>query len=116
MTLFKQLRLKVFFTNKMILSLHNVFFYLLLLIHRFECRIIGAAILPHGDFAYDPSLVNYENGSSELHNASMDVGNWIMNEMKLDLIFLSTPHGMALDDNFIILENVCAMTYFVEIG
>ena len=78
---------------------------LLWLIERSECKIIGAAILPHGDFAYDPSLVNYENGSLELHNASMAVGDWIMNEMKSDLIFLSTPHGMALDDDFLIYEN-----------
>lgn len=62
-------------------------------------------MIPHGDFAYDPSLVNYENGSAELHNASLSVGDWIMNEMKPDVIFLTTPHGMALDTDFLIYEN-----------
>lgn len=70
-----------------------------------ECKIIGAATIPHGDFAYDPSLVNYENGSSQLHDACISIGKWIINEMKPDLIFLSTPHGMALDVDFLIYKN-----------
>lgn len=68
-------------------------------------KIIGNAILPHGDFAYDPSLVNYEGGSAELHNASIAVGEWIMNTLNPDVIFLTTPHGLALDNDFLIYKN-----------
>eukprot|EP01084_Bolivina_argentea_P181671 313732_1 len=84
---------------------HYCLIFVILTFKIIECKIIGAAVIPHGDFAYDPSLVNYENGSLELHNASVAVGNWIMNEMKPDLIFLTTPHAMALDNDFLIYEN-----------
>ena len=76
-----------------------------LVINLANCKVIGGAILPHGDFAYDPSLVNFENGSYELHNASIEVGEWISNIMKPDLIFLSTPHGLELAIDFLIYEN-----------
>ncbi len=37
---------------------------------------------------YGPSLVHYQNGSAELHNASVSVGQWISEELKPDIIFL----------------------------
>ncbi|ETO09538.1 hypothetical protein RFI_27838 [Reticulomyxa filosa] len=76
-------------------------------------KITAAAILPHGDFAYDPSLVNYENGSAQLHNASLLVGEWIDNIIQPDLIFLSTPHGMELTRDFLIYSNTNDSGYAV---
>lgn len=32
--------------------------------------IVGGVVVPHGDFAFDPSLVDSKNGSTELHNVS----------------------------------------------
>jgi len=32
-------------------------------------KLIGAVVVPHGDFAYDPKLVNDTGGSLELHSA-----------------------------------------------
>eukprot|EP01083_Nonionella_stella_P311548 1111259_1 len=78
---------------------------IVLLLDVSQCVIIGAAVLPHGDFAYDPSLIDNKNGSLELHKACGAVGDWIMNEMKPDLIFITTPHGLALDTDFLIYQN-----------
>lgn len=51
---------------------------LLGVIFRVDGRIVGAAILPHGDFALDPSLVNYRNGSFRVHKACLEVADWIV--------------------------------------
>ena len=32
--------------------------------HEVDSKVVGAAIIPHGDFAYDPSLVHNANGSA----------------------------------------------------
>ena len=72
-----------------------------------DCKIIGAAILPHGDFAFDPQLLSnqHSNGAQKLHKACKSVAEWIMHEMKPDLIFLTTPHGLKLNHNFLVYEN-----------
>lgn len=70
-------------------------------------RQIGGAVIPHGDFAYDPSLVNNQNGSVEVHNASVAAGQWLC-EQAPDFILLSTPHGMAADVPFAIFGNTNA--------
>jgi hypothetical protein len=77
-----------------------------------EGRIVAAAVIPHGDFAYDPSLVDYKNGSAEIHNASVDLGAELAS-LAPDLIFLSTPHGIALDNDFLFYENSLADGYAV---
>lgn len=51
---------------------------LLGIVVRVDGRIVGAAILPHGDFALDPSLVNYRNGSLHVHKACLEVADWIV--------------------------------------
>jgi len=66
--------------------------------------IIGAAVIPHGDFALDPSLVNYEGGSVELHRTSLEVGKWIT-DLQPDIVFLTTPHGIADSKNFLLYAN-----------
>ena len=75
------------------------------LISRCATRIIGAAILPHGDFAFDPSLLHHKIGAERLHSACQSVADWITNEMEPDVIFLTTPHGLKLNHNFLIYEN-----------
>eukprot|EP01084_Bolivina_argentea_P181670 313728_1 len=68
-------------------------------------KIIGAAILPHGDFAFDPDLLPNKIGAKILHESCVSVAEWIMNDMKPDLIFFTTPHGLKLHNNFLIYEN-----------
>ena len=59
-----------------------------------NAKIIGAAVIPHGDFALDPSLVGNKNGSMELHVASLAVGKWIV-DLNPDFVMMTTPHGMT---------------------
>jgi len=69
-----------------------------------NAKIVGGAVIPHGDFAYDPSLVHGKNGSKELHKAALRVGRWI-EQLEPDVILLSTPHGMELAEDFLIYQN-----------
>jgi len=73
---------------------------------------VGAAFLPHGDFAYDPSLVDYKNGSLQLHHSSLEVGK-IISDLAPDLVFLSTPHGLALSNDFGVYQNTDASGFAI---
>ena len=72
---------------------------------RSEARIVGAAVLPHGDFVYDPSLVHNQNGSLELHEAAVKVGKWLTEEVDPDVVILTTPHGMELQTRYLMYMN-----------
>jgi aromatic ring-opening dioxygenase LigB subunit len=67
--------------------------------HQAEARVIAAAVLPHGDFAFDPGLINGANGSAAIHNASQTVGT-LLSSLAPDVVLLSTPHGIALSNDF----------------
>ena len=69
-----------------------------------EAKVIGGAIIPHGDFAFDPSLVNSSSSALLLHEACVNLGEKI-SDLKPDIILLSTPHGVALDIDFAIYGN-----------
>lgn len=86
---------------------------LLLLIRPVACVLVGSVLLPHGDFAYDPSLVlNPESNTnkpedikryfvaSKIASASRYAGQWLMDFARPDIVFLSTPHGIKLDNDF----------------
>ena len=77
-------------------------------------RVVGAAVIPHGDFTFDPSLVHFKNGSKELHAAAIGAGKAI-SALRPELIFLTTPHGMALERDFAVYENSNA-SGFASIG
>lgn len=72
-----------------------------------SAEIIGAAFLPHGDFAFDPSLVNFENGSQALHDAAASVGAQLA-AARPDVVLLSTPHGESADVPFLFLDATSA--------
>ena len=82
--------------------------------HTSHGKVVGAAVIPHGDFAYDPSLVHNKNGSLKVHNAAIHAGDYI-SSLKPDIIVLTTPHGMSLTNNFAIYEN-SAGEGFAELG
>ena len=67
-------------------------------------KVLGAAVIPHGDFAYDPSLVNNSASAVKLNEACIKLGEDIA-KMNPDVVILSTPHGQALDINFAVYGN-----------
>ena len=75
--------------------------------------LIGSLVLPHGDFSLDPSLVNYENGSKALHDAAVQLGQRVVDELKPDVILLTTPHGMALERDIAVYQNTDGKGYAV---
>eukprot|EP01060_Flectonema_neradi_P005314 TRINITY_DN1351_c1_g1_i1.p1 TRINITY_DN1351_c1_g1~~TRINITY_DN1351_c1_g1_i1.p1 ORF type:complete len:302 (+),score=44.73 TRINITY_DN1351_c1_g1_i1:213-1118(+) len=77
-------------------------------------KVISALVMPHGDFVYDPSLVDNKNGSKELHTAAVAAGKWL-DEQQPDLIVLSTPHGLELDEKYLYYLNQNE-TGFAELG
>uniref|UniRef100_A0A0G4FRF3 Extradiol ring-cleavage dioxygenase class III enzyme subunit B domain-containing protein n=1 Tax=Chromera velia CCMP2878 TaxID=1169474 RepID=A0A0G4FRF3_9ALVE len=77
----------------------------LLLAHHTEAKIVGALVLPHGEDAFAPELVDFAAGSRELESAAKSVSSAIVESEKPDVIFLTTPHGLELTDNFLVYQN-----------
>eukprot|EP00041_Stephanoeca_diplocostata_P026482 m.715272 g.715272 ORF g.715272 m.715272 type:complete len:332 (-) comp22978_c0_seq12:2905-3900(-) len=67
-------------------------------------KIVFTGVLPHGDFALDPSLVHNKNGSLEVHNAAVALGVQIA-QVKPDLVLLTTPHGIELSNSYAFYTN-----------
>lgn len=67
-----------------------------------EGTLVGAAVLPHGDFAFDPEILRDWNAddfwkAEALHSGSSEASSFIA-DSKPDVIILSTPHGVALSE------------------
>ena len=77
-------------------------------------KVTSALVLPHGDFVYDPSLVHNKNGSKQLHEAAIAAGKWL-DDQQPELIVLSTPHGLELDERYLFYLNQNE-TGFAELG
>jgi len=75
-----------------------------------EGEFVGAAVLPHGDFAYAPQLVRNENGSAELHKAALHAGS-VIASWDLDMLILSTPHAIADSVRFALYANTNGSGY-----
>ena len=75
-----------------------------LLCHNATAKLDSAAILPHGDFAIDPTLLPALTPEREAADAiakgAASVGKWFGETVNPDLIFLSTPHGIELTNDF----------------
>ncbi|XP_078618269.1 uncharacterized protein LOC144885921 isoform X2 [Branchiostoma floridae x Branchiostoma japonicum] len=74
-----------------------------------EGKVVGAFVLPHGGIALDPARFNTTNQTAleqawQIHNAARKVGHQI-NRLSPDLLFLSTPHGVADLTNFLFYLN-----------
>lgn len=85
----------------------RLFTFCVLTLLLFACvrsKFIGAGVIPHGDFAFDPSLVHFENGSVELHRSAVKLGSVLM-EMEPDIILLSSPHGLEDSNSFMFYAN-----------
>ena len=81
-------------------------FFIILLLRSLACwaRLDAAVILPHGDFAYDPLLVDVpveRRAATRIAAASRRVGHLFLHEhVDPEVIFLITPHGIALSHDF----------------
>jgi aromatic ring-opening dioxygenase LigB subunit len=70
-----------------------------------RAKLLAAVILPHGDFAYDPTLLPASHPgrpiADRLANASRAVSHWLVQKnVAPDVLFFSTPHGIALSNDF----------------
>lgn len=74
-----------------------------------SCVIIGAFVVPHGGIALDPSQFNTTNTTAKqeawsIHRNYKSVGQDI-HALKPDIVFLSTPHGVADEERFVVYLN-----------
>lgn len=80
----------------------------LLTIGHLHAKLVGGILLPHGDFAYDPSFFRPNTreraAANRIATAARKAGKWLV-DVNPDIIFLSTPHGIKLDNNFGIYMN-----------
>ena len=71
----------------------------------------AAVILPHGDEALDPSTIIDPRGrqaAEHIHRAAASSTQWLEQVIRPDYIFLSTPHGVALSNDFAIYLDATA--------
>ena len=66
--------------------------------------IIGAFILPHGSMILDPNKKNIPKEAIKLHKAMIEIKKSI-SELKPELIFFTSPHSIALSNDFGIYLN-----------
>lgn len=72
-------------------------------LRRADARLDAAAILPHGDVAIDPSYFDDDTkplaqreAAAAIAQGSAAVGDWMGRHINPDVLFLSSPHGIAL--------------------
>ncbi|MFX0096695.1 MAG: hypothetical protein ACFE7E_02935 [Candidatus Hodarchaeota archaeon] len=66
--------------------------------------LVGAFILPHGSIILDPEKKNIPKETIRLHEAMIKISNTVAG-LEPNLIFLTTPHGIALTHDFGIYLN-----------
>jgi aromatic ring-opening dioxygenase LigB subunit len=71
-------------------------------------HVVGALIIPHGDFSFDPTLLPEGTASrqaaEEVSSAARKAGQWV-HDLHPDVIFLSSPHGQELSNDFAVYLN-----------
>ena len=68
--------------------------------------IIGTGILPHGSLVL-PASENDGSKANKIHQSMKNLANYI-EALQPEIIFLSTPHGLALEKSFGIYKNETA--------
>ena len=69
--------------------------------------IVGAFIFPHGSMILDPRKKGISKRAINLHNEMKKIGK-IINQLSPEIIFLTTPHSIALSHDFGIYLNKSA--------
>jgi len=70
----------------------------------FVLTIIGAFILPHGSMVLDLDKKGLPKEAIKLHNAMVEMADEI-EKLQPDIIFMTTPHSIALSNDFGIYLN-----------
>ncbi len=82
-------------------------------------ELVASVVLPHGDFALDPSLLPEgtaeRRAADEVATTAREAGRWLSTTVKPDLVLLSTPHGIELTNDFAFYLGSLASGY-VELG
>ena len=70
-----------------------------------ESIFVGTILLPHGDFAFDPTFIPSEHTKERkvadtIAAASRQAGSWLIKQTSPEIIFLTTPHGIKLDYDY----------------
>jgi aromatic ring-opening dioxygenase LigB subunit len=70
-----------------------------------DAVFVGTVLLPHGDFALDPTFIpSHETKERTIANsiasASRRAGSWLIDQTEPDILFLTTPHGIKLDYDY----------------
>ena len=75
-----------------------------------ESKLRSAIILPHGDFAWDPTLVSNKNeraAADAVATAAREASRWFVQQHFPQgddhLILISTPHGITVENDFSLL-------------
>ena len=80
--------------------------------------LVAAAILPHGDFVYDPSLLKSDDEArreaQKLQTAAEDVASGLCS-LDLDTLIIITPHGLSAEEDMVVYLGDCGSGY-AEIG
>lgn len=66
--------------------------------------LVGSFIMPHGALTLSKTDPYVPSSAHCLHDACMEAARQI-NELRPDYIFLSTPHGISLTDDYVIYGN-----------
>ncbi|MFX1297128.1 MAG: hypothetical protein ACFFD2_20030 [Promethearchaeota archaeon] len=69
--------------------------------------LVGAFILPHGSMILDPKKNGIPKQAINLHNEMKKVVK-IIDNLQPEIIFLTTPHSIALSNDYGIYLNKCA--------
>jgi len=69
--------------------------------------VVGAFILPHGAMILDPKKKRIPKQAINLHNEMKKIVK-ILDDLHPEIIFLTTPHSIALSNDYGIYLNKCA--------
>ena len=69
--------------------------------------LVGAFIMPHGAITLSKTNPGTPPAAHPLHDACMEAAKQI-NDLHPDYIFLTTPHGVSLNDDYVIYGNAKA--------
>ena len=80
-----------------------------------EAILEAAAILPHGDVAVDPDFatgpIEEKLAAHAIAGGAALVGNWMGRAVNPDVLFLSSPHGIALPTHLAVYAGDTASGY-----
>ena len=69
--------------------------------------LVGSFIYPHGAITLSKEAPNIPEAAHRLHDAMKEASKQIQ-DLKPDIIFLTTPHGISLNEAYVVYGNAKA--------